>query len=135
MRKQAMLHMDRRPANETELVSWVKPESAASGRVSHNRLPDRLKNSDLGEITFDVPYLVSRITVEFKCDIGVYSWRVTEVRCPFCKEDSDKVIDSRASEGGRIIRRRREGRHIYYTLDDEHIATIYRCGLEHLNHA
>jgi len=30
------------------------------------------------------------------------------VRCPFCKEDKDKVIDSRSSEGGRIIRRRRQ---------------------------
>ena len=30
------------------------------------------------------------------------------MRCPFCKEDSDKVIDSRASEGGRVIRRRRQ---------------------------
>ncbi len=29
------------------------------------------------------------------------------LRCPFCKEDKDKVIDSRSSEGGRIIRRRR----------------------------
>lgn len=30
------------------------------------------------------------------------------MRCPFCKEDNDKVIDSRSSEGGRIVRRRRE---------------------------
>lgn len=30
------------------------------------------------------------------------------MRCPYCKEDKDKVIDSRSSEGGRIIRRRRE---------------------------
>lgn len=30
------------------------------------------------------------------------------MRCPFCKEDSDKVIDSRSSEGGRVIRRRRQ---------------------------
>lgn len=30
------------------------------------------------------------------------------MRCPFCKEDDDKVIDSRSSEGGRVIRRRRE---------------------------
>lgn len=29
------------------------------------------------------------------------------MKCPFCKEDSDKVIDSRSSEGGRVIRRRR----------------------------
>jgi transcriptional repressor NrdR len=30
------------------------------------------------------------------------------VRCPFCKEEQDKVIDSRSSDGGRIIRRRRQ---------------------------
>lgn len=30
------------------------------------------------------------------------------MRCPFCKEDKDKVIDSRSSEGGRVIRRRRQ---------------------------
>jgi transcriptional repressor NrdR len=30
------------------------------------------------------------------------------VRCPFCKEDQDRVIDSRSSDSGRIIRRRRQ---------------------------
>ena len=30
------------------------------------------------------------------------------MRCPFCKADNDKVVDSRASEGGEAIRRRRE---------------------------
>jgi len=29
------------------------------------------------------------------------------MRCPFCKEHKDKVIDSRATEGGAVIRRRR----------------------------
>ena len=29
------------------------------------------------------------------------------MRCPFCKEDYDKVIDSRSSNSGRVIRRRR----------------------------
>ena len=29
------------------------------------------------------------------------------MRCPFCKEDNDKVIDSRSSDAGRVIRRRR----------------------------
>ncbi len=29
------------------------------------------------------------------------------MRCPFCKEDDDKVIDSRGTESGRSIRRRR----------------------------
>ena len=30
------------------------------------------------------------------------------MRCPYCKEDKDKVIDSRSSEGGRVVRRRRQ---------------------------
>lgn len=30
------------------------------------------------------------------------------MRCPFCKADKDKVIDSRSSAGGSVIRRRRQ---------------------------
>ena len=30
------------------------------------------------------------------------------MQCPFCGQDHDKVVDSRSSEGGRTIRRRRE---------------------------
>ncbi|MCE2652340.1 MAG: transcriptional regulator NrdR [Planctomycetaceae bacterium] len=30
------------------------------------------------------------------------------VQCPFCQVDNDKVIDSRASDAGKVIRRRRE---------------------------
>ncbi len=30
------------------------------------------------------------------------------MRCPYCKHDDSKVIDSRASNEGRVIRRRRE---------------------------
>jgi len=30
------------------------------------------------------------------------------MQCPFCGQDNDKVVDSRSSEGGRTVRRRRE---------------------------
>ena len=30
------------------------------------------------------------------------------MRCPYCKENRDKVIDSRSSDAGRVIRRRRQ---------------------------
>lgn len=30
------------------------------------------------------------------------------MKCPFCKEDDDKVVDSRSSDAGRVIRRRRQ---------------------------
>jgi len=32
----------------------------------------------------------------------------------------------------KIVRSRRQGKEIYYTLDDDHIAKIYRMALEHL---
>ena len=30
------------------------------------------------------------------------------MRCPYCKEDDDKVVDSRSGEEGLVVRRRRE---------------------------
>jgi DNA-binding transcriptional ArsR family regulator len=34
----------------------------------------------------------------------------------------------------RLVRWRREGRQIFYTLDDEHVADLFRRGLEHVAH-
>src|SRR5262245_20691756 len=34
--------------------------------------------------------------------------RILPMRCPFCKKDNDKVIDSRSADEGRAVRRRRE---------------------------
>lgn len=32
----------------------------------------------------------------------------------------------------RLVARRRDGRHIYYRLDDEHIQSLIRAGIEHV---
>ncbi|MFQ5856000.1 MAG: ArsR/SmtB family transcription factor [Anaerolineae bacterium] len=34
----------------------------------------------------------------------------------------------------RLVKFRREGRHIYYALDDEHIQHLFRQGLDHILH-
>lgn len=34
----------------------------------------------------------------------------------------------------RLVRAQRDGRHVYYRLDDAHIEAIFRCGLEHVSH-
>ncbi|HSG16598.1 MAG TPA: metalloregulator ArsR/SmtB family transcription factor [Anaerolineae bacterium] len=34
----------------------------------------------------------------------------------------------------RLVRTRKDGRHVYYHLDDEHIKDIFGCGLEHVLH-
>lgn len=33
-----------------------------------------------------------------------------------------------------IVRFRRRGKEVYYTLDDEHISRLYEIGLEHIHH-
>ncbi len=34
----------------------------------------------------------------------------------------------------RLVRTRRDGRRVFYHLDDEHITEIFQCGLEHVLH-
>jgi DNA-binding transcriptional ArsR family regulator len=34
----------------------------------------------------------------------------------------------------RIVRARKDGRQVYYCLDDEHVAALFRQGLEHMEH-
>ena len=34
----------------------------------------------------------------------------------------------------RLVRARKSGRQVFYSLDDDHVIDIYRCGLEHVTH-
>jgi DNA-binding transcriptional ArsR family regulator len=34
----------------------------------------------------------------------------------------------------RIVRARKEGREVYYSLDDEHVADLFQRGLDHVQH-
>ncbi|HJS17648.1 MAG TPA: metalloregulator ArsR/SmtB family transcription factor [Anaerolineales bacterium] len=34
----------------------------------------------------------------------------------------------------RLVRSRKDGRQVYYSLDDDHVARLYRLGLDHVEH-
>jgi len=34
----------------------------------------------------------------------------------------------------RLVRSRKNGRQVYYALDDDHVGKLYRLGLEHVEH-
>jgi ArsR family transcriptional regulator len=34
----------------------------------------------------------------------------------------------------RLVRSRKDGRFVFYHLDDEHVQELFRCGLEHVQH-
>jgi DNA-binding transcriptional ArsR family regulator len=34
----------------------------------------------------------------------------------------------------RLVRTHKDGRYVFYMLDDSHVADLYRCGVEHVQH-
>lgn len=34
----------------------------------------------------------------------------------------------------RLVQARKDGRYVYYRLDDDHVKELFRCGLEHVRH-
>lgn len=34
----------------------------------------------------------------------------------------------------RLVQVRKDGRYVYYHLDDDHVEDLFRCGLEHVRH-
>lgn len=34
----------------------------------------------------------------------------------------------------RLVQSRKVGRYVYYSLDDDHVEVLFRCGLEHVEH-
>ncbi len=33
-----------------------------------------------------------------------------------------------------LVRTHKDGRYVFYMLDDNHVADLYRCGMEHVQH-
>ncbi|MBK8031818.1 MAG: helix-turn-helix transcriptional regulator [Chloroflexi bacterium] len=33
-----------------------------------------------------------------------------------------------------LVKPRKSGKHVMYTLDDHHVSELFRCGLEHISH-
>lgn len=34
----------------------------------------------------------------------------------------------------RLVRARKQGREVYYSLDDEHVSDLFLCGMDHVQH-
>jgi ArsR family transcriptional regulator, lead/cadmium/zinc/bismuth-responsive transcriptional repressor len=34
----------------------------------------------------------------------------------------------------RLVRTHKDGRYVFYMLDDDHVADLFRCGVEHVQH-
>jgi DNA-binding transcriptional ArsR family regulator len=110
-------------------VECLEPEKAASVR---QRLPDEAMSQELAE-TFRVLADAGRVRLilalleggEFcVCDLAA----VTGLSQTACSHNL------RLLRAGRIVRYRRSGRNVFYTLEDAHIRLLLDVGLQHLGH-
>jgi DNA-binding transcriptional ArsR family regulator len=110
-------------------VDCVEPEKAASVR---DRLPDEAMSQELAE-TFRVLADAGRVRLILAlleggelcvCDLAA----VTGLSQTACSHNL------RLLRAGRIVRYRRSGRNVFYTLDDAHIRLLLDVGLQHLGH-
>ena len=110
-------------------VDYVEPEKAASVR---DRLPDEAMSQELAE-TFRVLADAGRVRLILGlleggelcvCDLAA----VTGLSQTACSHNL------RLLRAGRIVRYRRSGRNVFYTLDDAHIRLLLDVGLQHLGH-
>ena len=56
--------------------------------------------------------------------------KVTQVKSPIAK-NGDQL---RTLKDAKLVRARREGKSIFYSLDDDHVRQLLSVGLEHLMH-
>ena len=110
-------------------VECVEPEKAASVR---QRLPGDAISQELAE-TFRVLADAGRVRLILAlleggelcvCDLAA----VTGLSQTACSHNL------RLLRAGRIVRYRRSGRNVFYTLDDAHIKLLLDVGLQHLGH-
>ena len=110
-------------------VECPEPEKAASVR---QRLPDEAMSQELAE-TFRVLADAGRVRLILAlleggelcvCDLAA----VTGLSQTACSHNL------RLLRAGRIVRYRRSGRNVFYTLDDAHIRLLLDVGLQHLGH-
>src|SRR2546423_6476397 len=110
-------------------VECVEPEKAASVR---DRLPDEAVFQELAE-TFRVlsdPGRVRLIAALLEggelcvCDLAAVTG-LSETACSH---------NLRLLRAQRLVRYRKQGRNVYYTLDDAHIRLLLDVGLQHVSH-
>jgi ArsR family transcriptional regulator len=101
------------------------------GREAQEHLIDRLVASRLAH-TFKAlsdPTRVRIISALSHNELCVHDLAV-------CLEMSQSAVSHQLGtlREMRLVRFRKEGRHVYYALDDEHIHRLFRQGLEHIEH-
>jgi ArsR family transcriptional regulator len=59
---------------------------------------------------------------------------VSEIAAQLNASESAVSHQLRGLRQMKLVRSRRDGRQVFYSLDDDHVAKLYRMGLDHVEH-
>lgn len=112
--------------SEEDLTGIFNPESVAHART---KMPDEETMSDLSDFfkNFGDSTRIKIVSALIAGELCVAD--IAEVL-----EMSDSAISHqlRILRQAKIVRSRRSGKQMYYSIDDEHVAILYSLGLEHI---
>jgi ArsR family transcriptional regulator len=115
----------------------IKVKKMSTECCDHTKEVEKVKNTLVAEeILYDVAELFKAFADTTR--IKIISVLTEEELCVGAISELINVSQSavshqlRALKSAKIVKPRREGKQMFYSLDDEHIKKIYDMGLEHI---
>ncbi len=59
---------------------------------------------------------------------------VCDIAAVLCISQSAVSHQLRSLKNARLVKSRRDGKIVYYSLDDDHVKTVFEQGFDHINH-
>lgn len=105
---------------------------------NHKDIAERIKGDmPKDEIIFDLADLFKALSDSTRIKIIFALFK--EEMCVYAIADTLNMTQSaishqlRVLKQARLVKFRKEGKTVYYSLNDEHISQIFNCGLDHVN--
>ena len=114
-----------------DLVCDVRVVHVEAVREARRDLPER---STLAALTDLFATLGDPTRLRMVAALAARELCVCDLAAAVGQSESAVSHQLRAMRSLGLVRSRREGRLVYYTLDDEHVATLYAQALEHVGH-
>ncbi|HCX03888.1 MAG: helix-turn-helix transcriptional regulator [Tissierellales bacterium] len=95
------------------------------------RMPEDEKLYDLAEF-FKVFGDSTRVKILYT--LFKHEMCVCDIAAVLCISQSAVSHQLRSLKNARLVKSRRDGKIVYYSLDDDHVKTVFEQGFDHINH-
>ena len=96
-----------------------------------NKMPQEEKLYDLAEF-FKVFGDSTRVKILYT--LFNHEMCVCDIAAVLCMSQSAVSHQLRSLKNARLVKSRRDGKIVYYSLDDDHVKTVFQQGFDHINH-